>query len=114
METTIAVLGGLVAGGMGGFVLSLLGWLDSGQTFDVRKNIAAIITSTFTGLIATVALVQTDIFTNPKTPDWQLIVAFITIFGASAGFGSMGRKAAGAAQDNTAQPAAAAETKPPA
>jgi hypothetical protein len=97
MDTTLAVAGGLLAGGLGGFVLSLLGWLESGEAFNPRKNIAGILAATITGLVTTVALVQTAIFTDPATPQWQLIVAYVTIFGASAGFGSMGRKAAGAA-----------------
>jgi hypothetical protein len=97
MEATAAVMWGLFAGGLGGFVLSMLGWLETGTKFNARKNVAGVLTATVTGLLTTVALVQTSIFTDPTTPDWQLIVAYITIFGAAAGFGSMGRKAAGAA-----------------
>jgi hypothetical protein len=97
METTIAILGGLIAGALGGFVLSMLGWLESGTKFNARKNVAGVLTATVTGLLTTAALVQTSLFTDPATPDWQLIIAYVTIFGAAAGFGSMGRKAAGAA-----------------
>lgn len=110
MEPMLSVLFGLIAGGLGGFTLSALGWLESGEPFNPRKNVAAIMVSTMTGLIATVALVQTELFTNPDTPEWQLVIAFATIFGASAGFGSMGRKAVGAANAPEKKPAETPET----
>lgn len=107
MEQTIAVLIGLFMGGFGGFVLSLLGWLESGEPFNPRKNVAGIMASTITGFLSTVAFVQTSIFTDPNTPAFELAIAFVVIFGAAAGFGSMGRKAVGAA-NVTGKPAAAA------
>jgi hypothetical protein len=101
MEATLAVLGGLIAGGLGGFVLSMLGWLESGEPFNARKNVAGVLTATLAGLLTTVALVQTDLFTDATTPDWQIIIAYVTIFGAAAGFGSMARKSVGAANVET-------------
>jgi len=112
METFLAVLGGLVAGGLGGLTLSALGWLQSGEPFDVRKHVASILTATLTGFLTTVGLVQTDIFTNPSTPDWQLLIAYATIFGAAAGFGSMARKSAGAAATATAASEGSTKTTP--
>ena len=97
MEPTISILIGLVMGGLGGFVLSILAWLEGSAPFSTRKNVASIVVSVITGLVATVALVQTSIFTDPKTPDWELLIAFVVIFGSAAGFGSMARKGVGAA-----------------
>lgn len=100
MDSTASVLLGLVVGGLGGFVLSLLSWLEGTEPFSTRRNVASTMVSVITGLMATVALVQTSIFTDSNTPTWQLIIAYVMIFGAAAGFGSMARKGVGAA--NTA------------
>ena len=97
MDPTISVLAALLAGGAGGFVMSLLGWLESGEPFNARKSVAGILASSITGILTTTAMAQTSIFTDPATPAWQIAIAIVTIFGASAGFGSMGRKAVGAA-----------------
>jgi hypothetical protein len=97
MESTIAVLLGLFMGGLGGFLLSILTWLEGTEPFNTRKNVASVIVSVLTGVGTTIALVQTSIFTDPTTPNWELLIAFVTILGSAAGFGSMARKGIGAA-----------------
>lgn len=91
IDPALALGLGFVSGAAGGLVLSLLTWLASSDPFKSRKNIAGIITAVITGILATSGLGQTGLLTSPDTQVWELLGAYVTIFAASAGFGSMVR-----------------------
>lgn len=83
IDLTHAVLGFILAGALGGFVLSIIGWLNSEKKFNNRKNIAALLTGTLSGMVL-------GIFTTggqtEGIPEYMFVTQFFLIFLAAAGF----------------------------
>lgn len=96
LDAFTAVLSGLIAGGIGGFLYSFVGWAqkDDGTQFLVRKNVSA----TFLGIIGGLALAiaQASTLASFET-DWQLLVQLVTLLIAGAGTSAIVPKAIGAA-----------------
>lgn len=96
LEPAIAMLIGLTVGGIGGFVRSIIGWLEGTEEFNSRKNVSTTLTAVLVGIVTTGALLATDVI-GSDTTDVQLVLLYVTILGASTGFGSIARSAVGSA-----------------
>lgn len=91
LDPTTAVAIGILVGAAGGFIHSILGWLATDEKFSTRKNIATLITTILTGLLATGAISSDPVFTSGQSQGYQLIGAYIVVLGASVGFGELAR-----------------------
>jgi hypothetical protein len=102
VEPAIAMLIGITVGGLGGFIRSVIGWLEGSEGFNSRKNVSTTLTAVLVGIVTTGGFLATEVI-GPETTDTQLVVLYITILGAATGFGSIGRSAVGAANTSPAQ-----------
>lgn len=103
----LAVVGGLVAGAIGGFIYSLVGWFKGDEPFDTKKNISAIILGIIGGVA--LALAQAETFAQIHS-DYQLLIAYVTLVISGSGVAALVPRAVKAAakpsEDSTTTPTA--------
>ena len=94
----IAVLGGLIAGALGGFLYSLAGWFRSEDKFDSKKNLSAVFLGILGGVSA--AVMQFDSFAH-TTSDYQLLGLYVTLVLSASGVAALVPRAIKAATKDT-------------
>lgn len=94
IDSTLALIIGIVVGLAGGFLNSILKWLEGTEDFNTRKNISALIIGGLTGL--GLAIAMSTAFTDGVT-DIQFVVLIVGIFLSAAGVSTIAPKAARAA-----------------
>lgn len=90
----LAVVGGLVAGAIGGFIYSLVGWFKDNEAFDTKKNLSAVMLGILGGV--SLAILQADTFAQIHS-DYQLLVAYVTLIISGSGVAALVPRAVQAA-----------------
>lgn len=88
----LAIALGLIAGALGGFMNSVLRWLEVSTPFNAKSNIKAVLVGILAGLGITIASVT--VLRESLAPD-VLIVQLFIIFIAAAGAQSFTNKISG-------------------
>ena len=78
MEQLLAVVIGFFLGATAGASSSILGWLKSGEGFEIRKFINGIVTGVITGIVAILA--ATTAIQEAASQDTVLLVLYVTTF----------------------------------
>lgn len=94
----IAVAGGLIAGAIGGFLYSLVGWFRSEDAFDSKKNLSAVFLGILGGVGA--AVLQLDSFAHASS-DYQLLGLYVTLVLSASGVAALVPRAIKAANKDS-------------
>ena len=82
----LAVVGGLFAGAIGGFIYSLVGWFKGDEAFSTKKNLSAIFLGVIGGI--TLALGEASLFAKATT-DYELLILYVTIALSGSGVAAL-------------------------
>lgn len=82
----LAVVGGLVAGAIGGFIYSLVGWFKSEDSFSSKKNLSAV----FLGILGGIglALGEASLFAKATT-DFELLILYVSLVISGSGVAAL-------------------------
>jgi hypothetical protein len=90
----LAVVGGIIAGALGGFLYSLVGWFRSEESFSGKKNLSAVVLGILGGVGA--AAVQFSHFAH-ATSDYELLGLYVTLILSASGVAALVPRAVKAA-----------------
>lgn len=94
----LAVVGGVIAGALGGFIYSLVGWFRSEEAFDSKKNLSAVFLGVLGGVGA--AVLQFGQFAS-ATSDYELLGLYVTLVLSASGVAALIPRAIKAASKPT-------------
>ena len=82
----LAVAGGLIAGALGGFLYSLVGWFRGDEAFSTKKNLSAVFLGILGGVGA--AVLQFGQFASASS-DYELLGLYVTLVLSASGVAAL-------------------------